>query len=179
MPEGRKTNPPKSILEFWNLMSLYENRVSAWFCNNTLENRLMRWFIWVTQRALHSTHNSPHNTHQWLSLHRVPMYRYLKQGASCLFSPLSVSLWSGWIGDKHATTICHNSTSPFCPVGAWNRDAICLSHWSSLLERQQLNQARTNYVLQTPPRCVTFDHACTVDMVVCLPEPNNYCIGEK
>ena len=140
-----KWSHPKAFFEFWNLMSFHKNWVSAWCYNNPLKNRLMRWFVWVTLGVPHSTRNSRHN-----SLHWVPIYRHLQQGASCPFHP-SVSVWGGWMGDKHANTICYRSMSPFCPVVVWNRVAICLSHWPSLLERQQRIIRKEQMMWHKPP----------------------------
>jgi len=118
-----KRSHPKAFFEFWNLMSFYGNRVSAWCYNNPLENRLMRWFMWVPLRGTHSTYSRRHNIQMWhLQLLQLPL-----TGNRLPFSPASMSVWGGWKSDM----------PPSCPYRAWNRDTICLSHWTSLLERQQ------------------------------------------
>lgn len=74
-------------------MSFYRNRVSAWRYNNPLENRLMRWFIWVTLRIQHSAHNSLHNTHLW---HWECPYTSRKQAALFTYMRLRMRWMDGW-----------------------------------------------------------------------------------
>lgn len=123
-----KRSHPKAFFEFGNLMSFYGNRVSVWCYNNPLENGLMRWFIWVTLRVSHSTHNRLHNIY---SGHRVPTYTGTSSGEqAALFTRVCVGMrWmDGWQTSFHVTFL------------SLNRDTMCLSHWPSLLERQQREQ---------------------------------------
>lgn len=106
----------------------------------------MRWSIWATF---------------WLGLHG-PAH---SAGSRSPFPPM-LQASKRWI-DRWQT--CHCSL-PFCSPVVENKDDVRLSHWPSLLERQQRIIKRQQMMCRKPLCWVTFDPARTVDSAVCLPD---------
>lgn len=157
MPEDRKTIPPKIVSECWNLMSFYEKRVSARCYNNPLENRLMRWFIWVMLRVAYTF-----ATCVYIGCpHTGTSSR--EQAALCTHVHVSMRWMDVWQPCRH------RSMSPFCPVVVWNKRYVCHSVTVLVRETAEDDQERTNDGLRTSC-CVTFGHAHTMGMVAGRPD---------
>lgn len=174
MPEDRKTIPPKSISEFWNLVSFHWNTVSTWCYNNPLESRLIRWFIFVTtphlqQSARHIsvTVSAGCTCTGTFSGKQVALYTYI-----CV----CVRWMDMWQTYHHSLQVI--SVTFLSCAHLKHRSYMSVIPTLFVKETGEDNQERTNDVLQIPC-CVTFDRACTVDKLACPQTLHSYSLKWK
>lgn len=174
MPEDRKTIPPKSISEFWNLVSFHWNTMSTWCYNNPLESRLIRWFIFVTTPHVQQSARHISLTQSLLGV-RVQV---LSAGRRLLSPSICVCVrWMDmWQTYHHSLQVISVTFLSCARLKHRSYMSVILTFF--VKETGEDNQERTNDVLQIPC-CVTFDRACTVDKLACPQTLHSYSLKWK